>query len=196
MNMENKTRQNVFKSKDSGTSKRNMTGKSLSELAESSQRNNSNNHHRRGRRNNDRRMFIRPAAPPPPPQFEIKKEEFPELVEGQEANIVKPNDYIEKLKKIEEEKQQYKSKLPKGWIKLPIENLVIEKKEPVSEYYNPTNARKILQDRLEYREELNDILGHMSPYWDMLYPNELEDDDYEDNSDESEDSDEEYVEDW
>lgn len=193
--MDNKTRQNIFKSKDSGTSKRNMTGKSLSELAESSQRNNSNNH-RKGRRNNDRRMFIRPAAPPPPPQFEIKKEEFPELVEGQEANIVKPNDYIEKLKKVEEEKQQYKSKLPKGWIKLPIKNLVIEKKEPVSEYYNPTNARKILQDRLEYREELNDILGDMSPYWDMLYPDELEDDDYEDNSDESEDSDEEYVEDW
>lgn len=199
--MDSKTKQNIFKSKDKNqNSKRNMTGKSLSELAESQPRNtHSHNNYRKGgggRRNNDRRMFIRPSAPPPPPQFEIKKEEFPELVEGKEVDITKQNDYIEKVKKVQEEKEQYRSQLKKGWVKLPIKNLVIEKKEPVSEYYNPANARKILEDRLEYREELNDILGDMSPYWDMLYPDELEDLDYEDYSDESEDEEEEYVEDW
>lgn len=189
---------NIFKNEDKNhSSKRNMTGKSLSELAEVQPRNNSNNNYRRGgRRSNDRRMLIKPSAPPPPPEFKIKKEEFPELVEGKEIAIEEPGDYIEKVKKVEEEKLQYRSKLPKGWIQLPIKNLVIKKKEPISEYYNPANAMKILEDRLESREELNDILGDMSPYWNMLYPDELEDQEYEEYSDVSDEEEEDYVEDW
>lgn len=194
--MDTNTNLNIFKIKDKNSNpKRNMTGKSLSELAEPRQRHIQQNYRKGGRRNNDR-MFIRPSAPPPPPQFEIKKQEFPELVEGKEVDITKPNDYIKKVKKVQEEKLQYISTLQKGWVKLPIKNFVIKKKEPVSEYYNPANARKILEDRLEYREELNDILGDMSPYWDMIYPDELEYQDLEDYSDNSEDEEEEYVEDW
>ena len=75
------------------------------------------------------------------------------------------------------------------------------KKEPdieiVSEYFNPKIAKEILDNRMTQREELNDILGDISPYWNMNYPDELDDDYYENESDNYEEQeDEEYVEDW
>ena len=61
----------------------------------------------------------------------------------------------------------------------------------ISEYYNPKLSKQILNDRTKYREELNDILGDISPYWNTnLYYDE---DDEEHNDDEYDD--EEYDED-
>ena len=68
-------------------------------------------------------------------------------------------------------------------------------KEPISEYYNPYNAYLIMENRRKQREELNHILGDISPYWNMSTPIDDEEDDslmdiY------SEEEEEEYVEDW
>ena len=65
----------------------------------------------------------------------------------------------------------------------------------ISPYYNPILAKKILEDRLKYREELNDLLGDISPYWNMVYPDDLDDSDNNDSDEETEEE-EEYVEDW
>ena len=74
-------------------------------------------------------------------------------------------------------------------IKLNIE------KDEINPYYNPENAIKILEDREKYREELNDILGDISPYWDMSWLDESIID-YEDENVETEESEEEWVDDW
>ena len=59
---------------------------------------------------------------------------------------------------------------------------------------NPRGSQLIMENRREQREELNDILGDMSPYWNM--DTEIEDDspDYDDTG--YSDDEDEYVEDW
>ena len=61
-------------------------------------------------------------------------------------------------------------------------------------YYNPNAALKIMTDREKHREELNDILGDISPYWDMSW---LEDDiDWNESDEEYSESEEEWLDDW
>ena len=55
-----------------------------------------------------------------------------------------------------------------------------------------------MEERIKHREELNDILGDMSPYWNMDYIVNLEEEEeqYANNSDYDSEDEEEYVEDW
>ncbi len=68
-----------------------------------------------------------------------------------------------------------------------------KQEKEINEYYNVNAARMITESRQEYRKELNDILGDISPYWDI--PIEIEDDEDNDSDIEaySEDEEQEYV---
>ena len=68
-----------------------------------------------------------------------------------------------------------------GWvhkINNKLKNMPFWKKsnntyENISEYYNPKLSLIILNHRQEYREELNNILGDISPYWKNPIQEEL-----------------------
>ena len=118
----------------------------------------------------------------------------------QKDEITETN-YIDKVNKIKKESINTKPILPKGWINLSLVKQLPKRekectKNEISLYYNPILAKKILDDRLEYREELNSILGDISPYWNMVYPEDLDDSDNYNDSDEESEEEEEYVEDW
>jgi hypothetical protein len=59
-----------------------------------------------------------------------------------------------------------------------------------NQYYDPVKTNLILSNRLKHREALNDILGDISPYWNMnLYDEDEDDEDdegYDDNNDDDE----------
>ncbi len=137
-------------------------------------------------------------------EFNIKDVEFPDLVKDiAKREEMTENIYKDKVNKVEATTSgTQERKLPKGWIELSkIKNSkenTSDKDEAskISPYYNPKMAKKILEDRLSYREELNELLGDISQYWDMVYPEDL---DYSDDiycTDEESEDEEEYVEDW
>ena len=138
-------------------------------------------------------------AKPKPVKIDFSEENFPSLCDKSEPIQTSQNEnYLEKTKKIKEEKEKNLRKVPVGWIILHkgmvTKNLIVSEKPEINPYYNPAMAEKILEDRELYREELNNILGDMSPYWDMSWlDNDIIDDELE--SDE-ESEEEEYVEDW
>ena len=198
---------NIFINKNSNQSNhRIITGKSLKELSDENENNNfksksENSNYRSKNRYNDRKTFSKPIIPKKE-EFNVKENEFPELVQKkkQEIDEIESCNYKEKVQKIKEKKEmEFKKVLKKGWIQLPIsKSKEINKTDSneISPYYNPKMAVKILENRLAEREELNDILGDISPYWNMVYPEELDDYDYDDTSDNYEEEEEEYVEDW
>ena len=47
-----------------------------------------------------------------------------------------------------------------------------------------------------YREELNELLGDMSPYWEPITEGLDRDDDYDEDDEDEYEEEEEYVEDW
>ena len=216
--IENSKRENIFKISDTdrynNQKQRSTTGKSLTQLAtetysKGQSRQTTYRQRERGNNNGKGKMFVkqskyRLSENIKREEFNIKDVEFPDLVKDIEKREEKTeNIYKDKVNKVEaitSEKQE--KKLPKGWINLSkIRNSkenTSDKDEAseISPYYNPKMAEKILEDRLRYREELNELLGDISPYWDMVYPEDLEDTD--DNYDIGEESDEEeeYVEDW
>ena len=137
-------------------------------------------------------------------EFKIEQQQFPTLTnnETDTSTIDKNNDtkelsYFEKITKQKEiQKEATKSD---GWIILTRKTLLemslkpkIEP-EPINEYYNKNAAKLITETRRQHREELNDILGDMSPYWNL--PTEVEDDDDDDLEYDgySEDEEPEYV---
>ena len=206
VNHDNSKRENIFINKNnSRPNERIITGKSLKELGEKPKQDNNfrsnfeNRNNRSKNRYNDRKTFSKPIIPKKE-EFKVKENEFPELIENvKQEKKEDVCDYKEKVKKVEEEKQiKLKKTLPKGWIKLPINNTnnTNNTNEEISPYYNPTLAVKIIEDRLAYREELNDILGDISPYWNMVYPEELDDYDEDDDIGDNYEEEEEYVEDW
>ena len=124
------------------------------------------------------------------PEIQIKSDkQFPEL----ESNSKKPTNatnadleinnrekekaglsYIEKIKLFREE-NKVKEKVKKGWqfltkqIKQTIEtkkakdfNYYIE-----NPYYNPQLSLAILNNRNQYREEINELVGDISEYWNI-----------------------------
>jgi hypothetical protein len=127
-------------------------------------------------------------------------EEFPVLViqsQSQTQSQTQPQTqkYSEKLQSVKVEQENYKmriSKKPKEYKKKDIQDTII------SEYYNPNLNLRILNDRQEYREELNDILGDISPYWNNITQEELSE--LEDEELLISDNDDEYnyniIEDW
>ena len=134
-------------------------------------------------------------------EFKIVKEEFPILTENTKTIDDKriDADYKDRIKKVKEEKKELnKSKKLQGWTYLPSKDLKTKDNViniDLSPYYNPTQSIKILVDREEYREELNDILGDISPYWITYEQDDTEPSEYDETS-EIEDDDQEYVEDW
>ena len=182
-----------------------MTGKSLKELSEKPKQDNNfrskfeNGNNRSKNRYNDRKTFSKSIIPKKE-EFKVKENEFPELIKNKTQETKVENcDYKEKVKKMEEKRAiELKKTLPKGWVQLPMSktNIINKKNEELSPYYNPRMAVKIMEDRLAYREEMNDILGDISPYWNMVYPEELDNYEYDDVSDYEEEEEEEYVEDW
>jgi hypothetical protein len=144
------------------------------------------------------------STPEPTVVFNLEEINFPNLT----TNIPQINmptiSYSEKIIDKVEDTQEV-STLPPGFMVLTHEKLRRktsqnqESKEPLNEYYNPAGARLIMENRIKQRKELNDILGDLSPYWDL--PLEIEDNDEEDMQDFDQDSyseedDYEYCQDW
>ena len=208
-NNEDSKQENIFKSKDNNTNNtRVVTGKSLKELISHSKsqeklsktRTDNFNNRTKGRYQNEKKKFSKPA-PVIKQEFKVKNEEFPDLVEGKKQEVpVKTLDYREKVQMVKEATIKEKNILPQGWVLLSKKDTTVKKErdiEIISEYFNPKIAREILDNRLLQREELNDILGDISPYWNMMYPDEEDDEYYEYESDNYDDQEyEEYVEDW
>jgi len=142
--------------------------------------------------------------------FNLIPENFPELNEDIKNSILaidseKPEktdepSYLEKIK-IEKNKKLIKRLVPPGWIILskltrPTQRTSLTQTstsnqkfliEDGTDYNNPTKSKNILNDRIEYRNELNNILGDISPYWDMSLYDDDEDDDDDDEDDYDED---------
>jgi len=155
--------------------------------------------------NNNKNSFMKTTVVKKP-EFQVILNEFPELMETDKKETdKKETDKKETDKKEEEIKFNYKDKIlqtkeetntkyKKNRLNkfVSIEYDVIK----LSEYYNPNQSISILENRMEHREELNDILGDISPYWNMQYLDDIEDEYYENNSDNDEEVEEEYTEDW
>jgi hypothetical protein len=138
-------------------------------------------------------------------EFKISLEDFPVLLETtQTLNQPQPKphsksqlqiqNYSEKLKATKIEQENYKqriSKTLKEYKKKDIQDII-------SEYYNPGLSLRILNDRQEFREELNDMLGDISPYWNKLSEDELSLLDEEEllNSDNDDEYNNSIIEDW
>jgi hypothetical protein len=131
-------------------------------------------------------------------EFKIKIEEFPVLVETtQKTNEKTTQNYSEKLKATKIEQENYKMRISKESKKLKESKKSNNTYENISEYYNPKLSLIILNHRQEYREELNNILGDISPYWKNPIQEELSE--YDDDELISENDDEynyNIIEDW
>ena len=199
-------------SNNSNTSTRIKTNMSLTELVESNfknnnhsnkqnnfnKQNNSNKQNQFKNNNNNNMFYKKPKIIKE--EFKVKMEEFPVLViqsQSQTQSQTQPQTqkYSEKLQSVKVEQENYKmriSKKPKEYKKKDIQDTII------SEYYNPSLNLRILNDRQEYREELNDILGDISPYWNNITQEELSE--LEDEELLISDNDDEYnyniIEDW
>ena len=174
---ENQNRQNIFKQKPTYSG------------------NQPKKQYKRQTENQFRKKSIKPL------NFKLEDENFPSLSSKTQNTNNSELSYLEKIKQCEEEKElQEDNVLPKGYIKLTHESLAkiaaMPKipKEPINEYYNPYNAYLIMENRRIHREELNDILGDISPYWDI--PTTIDDDEDDNAIDIYSEEEEEYVEDW
>jgi hypothetical protein len=135
------------------------------------------------------------------PEFIMKTSLFPLLNNNstESLSVESTESYKSKIQKFKEQ-NIVEVTVPAGYIILTKNrdtHLTPKIMKPVAEYneyYNPWISRLIMENRVNQREELNDILGDISPYWNMEIPNE---DDYLD-FDESgyTDDDDDYVEDW
>ena len=140
-------------------------------------------------------------------EFDIEKCSFPGLggcnTETIEDSV--EDSYKSKIEKTKEEKQISQA-LPPGWISLTngVTNVNVQRAKPTpmeteyNPYYNPLGNRLIIENRRELREELNDILGDMSPYWnmDLEFENDTEDYDEDAYFNETPEEEEDYVEEW
>ena len=132
-------------------------------------------------------------------QYNFSSESFPELntntTEIQDDTSNKYN-YLEKIKVtkiILEEKKQIQF----GWTNLQnLKTNYYSSKITISNYYNPNLAREILYNRQNDRDEINNILGDISPYWNtILYDND-DDEDHDDYCNYDSDKSDEYYDDY
>ena len=156
-----------------------------------------NNNRNRDYKNN---QFRRQTSTKKEEEFKVKVEEFPELISTNKVNPVTINSYINRVNKETKATPIKETTETPGWTILSLNKKYNTFKTPEedTEYFNPMGAKLIWENRLKFREDLNDILGERSPYWDMSQyePDfDLNDYEYDENDDEDEDY-EEYVEDW
>lgn len=114
-------------------------------------------------------------------KINLDKEYFPELT-STPVEIQQPNlkmEYLEKIRRQKQVTQQTTTHVPKGWVILTRRNFQQKSiKENINPYYNPKLMYQIQRNRRLYRDELNELLGDISPYWrskhDHADENELE----------------------
>lgn len=121
------------------------------------------------------------------PQIEFKSDkEFPELfpnaTNATNADLEVDNlekekaglSYIEKIKLFREE-NKVEEKLEKGWQFLTKQTKQTKQAKEAKEakhnmenpYYNPELSLAILNNRYQYREEINELVGDISEYWNI-----------------------------
>jgi len=121
-------------------------------------------------------------------QFELKKESFPELVSTTVSSIT-ITDYSKKAKTLPEP-ASIESKIPRGYSilsKKETQNTPFQNKSTdiIDEILPSRHCAKLIMDnRQKQRDELNEIMGDMSPYWNLEEFNE--EDDYSDDGWDSE----------
>ena len=106
-------------------------------------------------------------------------ENFPDLNADNKIHERKVNietDYLEKIKQKKADLQKEPLLLKKGWIVLSSNMSAMDQNPNNADqsntndlYYNPKRSYQIYQDRRAYRDNLNDMLGDISPYWNMDY---------------------------
>ena len=130
-------------------------------------------------------------------EFKTQQENFPTLSTDIPQISVSTLSYSEKIKR-HEEKTQNDIIVPKGYIILANMKPKPKQQKIMNEYYNPAMSKLIMNNRKKEREELNELLGSMSPYW-YMYRDNTDDDDENDTSNPdilSEDEDQEYFDEW
>ena len=106
-------------------------------------------------------------------------ENFPDLNADNKIHERKVNietDYLEKIKQKKADLQKEPLLLKEGWIVLSSNMSAMDQNPNNADqsntnnlYYNPKRSYQIYQDRRVYRDNLNDMLGDISPYWNMDY---------------------------
>ena len=103
--------------------------------------------------------------------------------------------YIEKIK-LTKQNAQKQNQIPPGWTILKVNNQKSTKQQSTIECnpnFNPDLSMQILYYREMCREELNNIVGDISQYWNMTYiDDDYDDDDYDDYYDDDSNDDNEY----
>ena len=83
--------------------------------------------------------------------------------------------------------------------KLPIISVKSSNKlvnDDINSLYAPWRSQLIMDNRRRYREELNDIMGDRSPYWNWEYENNDSEDEYEYDEEEYSDDEEYILDEW
>lgn len=152
---------------------------------------------------NQRNGFQYKSSKVKPREFNMDKCMFPDLVKSiviADKDPVVEDSYMSKIQKFRESNLVTET-VPRGWIilsKATSKKYKPKTLNPENErnpYYNVWNARAIIKNRQKYREELNDILGDISPYWNMkIYA--MEDQEEYDEPEYSDDDGEDSVEEW
>ena len=173
--------------------------------------NNNNNHKIRDRKNrnqrhnkvnNDNRINkfqTQDNKPKKELSIDFGEKSFPVLLKCVEdkdisKNPIKEMSYIEKIKYFKELNQK-KDLLPKGWVRLTKKNKLkeFEKKNfEKNPYYNPDIRYMITYERYANREELNNLIGDISPYWFMDEEYEYDTRELEESNDINESYDSDY----
>lgn len=104
---------------------------------------------------------------------------FPDLNADNKMHEKKVNveiDYLEKIKQKKADLQKEPILLKEGWIVLSSNMSAMDQNPNNADqsntnelYYNPKRSYQIHQDRRVHRDNLNDVLGDISPYWNMDY---------------------------
>ena len=202
--LNNESNQNIFKTTMKERPKKSVSGNTLKELIEKSKSTRQGIKQKNDKflkKSEDNSFKSNKPLTPKKKEFKIVNDEFPILSENTKTIDDKriDADYKDRIKKVKEEKKELdKSKKLQGWTYLPSKDLKTKGNViniDLSPYYNPMQSVKILVEREEYREELNDILGDISPYWITYEPDDIDLSEYDEIS-EYDEEEEEYVEDW
>ena len=169
------------------------------------QRNNKNPRHNKFQRNSHQNRFKMNEKKIEKKEMciNIDEKSFPSLIKSVESkkeeelsDKTKEMLYIEKIKYFKELNQK-EELLPKGFTilsNIKVFNRYQEVNIDKNSYYNPNLSVKILYERYNNRQELNDILGDISPYCDMDDKYDYDTRDIEENLHDNESYDSDYSE--
>ena len=143
-----------------------------------------------------------------PTGFNIEQENFPSLAPTPTptpTSTPTPAHYLNITQSINKTVKDT-SYLSKGWIILHNQKYNQKKFIPIKSANNTENntlfkpprycAQLIFENRQRYREELNEILGDISPYWNSQYEDNDSDDNYSDDEGVYTDEEEYILDEW